>query len=86
MFDVDNKEIRFCKEDIAHNVRFFGTGFFGNGRTTPTPVEIFTFTGNCGILDADYLEQFPPGSEYYEEIQNFKSSQKTSEGLGVKAQ
>jgi hypothetical protein len=70
----NNKEISFCKEDFKHHTRFFSTGSFGNGRKTPTPVEVFTFTGAFGVVADDYLDQFPPESYHYEEIQKFKSS------------
>lgn len=69
---TNSKEISICKEDIKHHTRFFGTGSFGGGRKTPTPVELLTFTGAFGVVPDDYLDQFPPESEYYEDIQKFK--------------
>lgn len=71
--ETNNKVISICKADIDHHIRFFGTGSFREGRKTPTPVELFTFNGAFGVVADNYLDQFPPESDHYEEIQKFKS-------------
>jgi hypothetical protein len=75
---IDNKEFNICNEDARHHARFFSTGNFGDGRTTPTPVEVFTFTSGFGIVADNYLDQFPPESAHYKEIQEFKSQTNAS--------
>ncbi len=77
---TDNKDFNICNEDFKHHARFFATGNFGDGRTTPTPVEVYTFTSGFGVVPDDYLDQFPPESAHYEEIQAFKSQANASEG------
>jgi len=77
-YPTAGEDIHLCPEDIQHHVRFFATGSFGGGRKTPTPVEVFTFTGGWGIVPDDYLDGFPSSSEYYQEIQAFKAANAVS--------
>jgi len=76
---VENKEISICKEDLEHHAKFLATGSFGDGRNTPTPVEVFTFTSNFGVVPEDYLDKFPPESVHYDEIQKYKAENTSKE-------
>lgn len=61
-----------CKEDVEHHARFFGAVSFPNGRKTPTPIEVLESTGSFGFVHADYLDTFPPESQWHHEIQAYK--------------
>lgn len=71
--EFEEKAIWICKEDLEHHTKFFGTGSFTDGRTTPTPIEAFELTEQFGVVPPDYLDRFTIASQWYEEIQVYKN-------------
>jgi hypothetical protein len=61
-----------CQADLEHHKAFFGTGDFPGGRKTPNPIEVLTLTGVFGVVSADYLDRFPPESQWYHQIKAYK--------------
>jgi hypothetical protein len=61
-----------CQADLEHHKAFFGTGSFPGGRKTPNPIEVLTLAGVFGVVPADYLDRFPPESQWYHQIKAYQ--------------
>ncbi len=68
-FKKSDKKWLVCEEDIKHHCSYMGTASNKEkGVHCPSPLVVF----KTGVVPPDYLDTFPPESQWYKEIQRFK--------------